>query len=142
MTQQTIELAFVSFEQAKLLKEKRIEIPTEECFYVKDEINNIEEHQIKNRDVVYNGGINYIVLKNEYRVYYQSEFLEWLRINHGIWISVRRSYVIINNEAFDKYMSTIEFITEIKCDITDLQSFDTPKEAYSAAFDYVIRNLI
>ena len=57
-----IKPTYISFEQAKWLKEKAFEIDTEEVLFYRDEINNIEEHQIKNRDVIYNGSsINYKV---------------------------------------------------------------------------------
>jgi hypothetical protein len=136
-----IKPTYISFEQAKWLKEKAFEIDTEEVLFYRDEINNIEEHQIKNRDVIYNGSsINYKVDEDEYRTYHQWEVCEWLRVNHGIWVYVKRGCKIINNEAFDKFQPIIEFIPQVKFDITNIPVFDLPQEAYSAAFDYIKDN--
>lgn len=69
----------VSFEIAKLLKEKGIKIDTDETIFYRDEINNIEEHQIKNRDILYNftGFTDYIPDENEYQTYKISEVVMW-----------------------------------------------------------------
>jgi hypothetical protein len=131
---QPIEPTYITFEQSKLLKEKGIEIPTDECLFFVDDINNDEEHQIKNRDDVFDGGIGYIVDENEYRVYHQWELVEWLRVNHGIWISV--SLNLSNTQLFDFEIQKKQWLMPSE------EHYDTPQAAYSAAFDYVLKNLI
>ena len=128
-----IKPTYISFEQAKWLKEKAFEIDTEEVLFYRDEINNIEEHQIKNRDVIYNGSsINYKVDEDEYRTYHQWEVCEWLRVKHGIWVEivkpVRQKLFRFNIDVNDQNI------------FTSVVSFKAPQEAYSAAFDYIKNN--
>jgi hypothetical protein len=55
---------------------------------------------------------------------------EWLRVNHGIWVySFRHDENIF-------YWS----IDTIEREFTAGDSFNTPQEAYSAAFDYILNN--
>lgn len=63
----------------------------------------------------------------------QWEITEWLRINHGIWVSVGYSG--------DKtvYMMTTNLNGDI---LWNEKGFNSPQEAYSAAFDYVLKELI
>jgi hypothetical protein len=70
----------------------------------------------------------------------QHVVVEWLRVNHGIWVYVKRGCEIINNEVFDKFQPIIEFIPQVKFDITDLPTFNSLQEAYSVAFDYIKDN--
>jgi hypothetical protein len=145
MTQE-IKPTYVTFEQAKWLKEKGYEIDTDEVLFCRDEINNIEEHQLKNRDVIYNAtSINYKVGENEYRIYHQWEFVEWLRITHGIWVSV--NIAMDDKWYFELYnlkdKRNAEIIIEDEVVIANVTDFhNSPQEAYSAAFDYILNNLI
>ena len=70
----------VSFELAKLLKEKKIEIETEKPMFYRDEVNNIEQHQIKNRAFLYefDGFGDFIPDENEYQTYSITEIIMWL----------------------------------------------------------------
>jgi hypothetical protein len=135
-----MEPKYITFEQAKWLKEKGYEIDTDEVLFFRDEINNIEEHQIKNRDVIYNAGINYIVDEDEYRVYEQHQVVDWLLEEHGIWV---HSAPENNEEDIVKWYYTIQRIdTEVRF-IRRFGEFNTPQEVYSAAFDYLIsQNII
>jgi hypothetical protein len=131
-----IKPTYVTFEQAKLLKDKGYEIDTEEVLFCRDEINNIEEHQLKNRGVIYNAtSINYKVDENEYRIYHQWEFVEWLRINHGIWV-----YSYTNGKIwYASIQHTFGDMVELP---SRLGEHNSPQEAYSSAFDYILNNLI
>ena len=130
-----IKPTYISFEQAKWLKEKAFEIDTEEVLFYRDEINNIEEHQIKNRDVIYNGSsINYKVDEDEYRTYHQWEVCEWLRVNHGIWVYV------LKGKASDNYGYRIQDVDGDKSCYEVNFTKVNPQEAYSAAFDYIKDN--
>lgn len=72
---------------------------------------------------------------------------EWLRINHGIWIAInpkREKINGINEMWYDAEVWKLES-NEIKgYGWSELaKTFDTPQEAYSAAFDYIrLNNLI
>jgi hypothetical protein len=146
---QEIKPAYVTFEQAKKFKEKGYEIDTDEVLFCRDEINNIEEHQLKNRGVIYNAtSINYKVDENEYRIYHQWEFVEWLRVNHGIWVGLvadcdYKFKFEINTwswyELEKSHRLGHRVLGETMWD-TSSKPFDSPQEAYSAAFDYILNN--
>jgi hypothetical protein len=147
----------VSFPIAKLLKEKNIKIDTEEVLFYRDEVNNIEEHQIKNRDVIYRADFNYIVDENEYQTYTIGEVVMWLYEKQGVWISVelcivgsdeweygykvvylpkefenakRRAIYLATKESFQEGMSSYS------------GAWHTPTEAYEAAIEYTLNNLL
>jgi hypothetical protein len=124
---------YVNFNQAKLLKAKGFD---EECseYYLKDGINysypNPENWNLK---------IDTISRPEQHQV------VEWLRVNHGIWIQTPYSY----NDG-NVYCWTICKINEIESEQncwlsgldTEIVGYASPQEAYSAAFDYVLTNLI
>ena len=127
----------VKFEIAKLLKEKGIKIDTDEVIFYRDEVNNIEEHQIKNRDVLYSytGMDPYPAFdENEYQTYIIAEVVMWLYEKHGIWIYPFRHdfnkefYWSIDTKNEDEYTSD--------------DKFNSPTEAYEAAIEYTLNNLI
>ena len=126
----------ISFTIAKLLKKKNVKIDTDEVIFYKDEVNNIEEHQIKNRDVLYNctGFGDFIPDENEYQAYAISEVVMWMYDNYKIWISV---------EPLKKTDNTTVYIYKIFIQgILDTISrgytgFNSPTEAYEAAIQYI-----
>ena len=60
---------------------------------------------------------------------------EWLRVEHGIWVSV--------NNAGTKTFSAGVYNVEGEWVWDDnLQEFQSPQEAYSNAFNYILNNLI
>lgn len=133
----------ISFELAKLLKEKDIKIDTEEVLFYRDEVNNIEEHQVKNIDVLYNytGFGNYAPDENEYQTYIISDIVMWLYEKHGIWIQVKPG----------GKLETWDFITQKKDNTFAVPYFEikqhkpffnSPIEAYEAAIEYTLKNLI
>jgi hypothetical protein len=131
-------MKYTTYEQAKWLKKKGYEIDTDEVLFCRDEINNIEEHQIKNRDVIYNGGILYMVDENEYRVYEQHQVVDWLLEKHGIWVYVDTheygkwcfNYKVIKpNKEYPHINVSGEF---------GLENYSTPQDAYSSAFNYIM----
>jgi hypothetical protein len=73
----------------------------------------------------------------------QWQVIEWLRINHGIWVYVKklddswldlRSWIWVVRKQNNSYpFSTV---------VNSEKPNDCPQEAYSAAFDYVLKNLI
>jgi len=127
----------VSFELAKLLKEKHIKIDTEEVLFYRDEVNNIEEHQVKNRDVLYNytGFGNYTLDENEYQTYMISDVVMWLYEKHGIWISVDWT-VFFKEKVWFYSIRQKNQSSKLK------RLFNSPTEAYEAAITYTLTNLI
>jgi hypothetical protein len=64
--------------------------------------------------------------------------VEWLRVNHGIWVSVDKQ----NYKLFKWRVSNINLRNDAISDLIEKSDFnyDTPQEAYSAAFNYIISN--
>lgn len=122
--EQVIQHSFTTLEQSKILKEKGIEIPAMEFYSVDDEENN-------------DG--------NQYRVYHQWEFVEWLRFKHQIWINVDVIGENMNEYRFVCFRSYKEKMSEYgKIIRNDNHNgrYETPQEAYSAAFDYILKNIL
>ena len=114
-----IEPVYVTFEQAELLKEKRFDIW---CEFRYTDFNG----QIK----LAKDASELFPLAPE-----QWQVVEWLRINHGIWVGVS----LFNK----KYKYLINQIEDTWC-FNDKKGdkFNTPQQAYSAAFDYVLKELM
>jgi hypothetical protein len=118
-----IEPAYVSFEQAKWLKEKGFDC--EYCLVKIDDKDNLFYTQSDYDD---------FPEQKEKETQYpeQWQVIEWLRVNHGIWVDV--------------YRNGTNFKVGIECMITgnSKASLDTvyssPQESYSAAFDYIKDN--
>jgi len=125
-----IKRTYVSFEQAKLLKEKGFEIPILNWYHR-------ETKKLNKNDLAFS--IN--KLTDNYSAPEQWQVVEWLRINHGIWIVVN---ITIDDKWYfelynlkDKRNSEISIVDE---NITDFHN--SPQKAYSAAFDYILKELI
>ena len=123
----------VTFEQAKLLKEKGFNIPcNRHCF-----IGNTGK-------IVFETSVHCIDWGNrpltktiqKYSAPEQWQVIEWLRVKHGIHIVAFPE--LLNGEKVRYYPSVFE--GGIGEDIEEY--FDTPQEATSAAIDYVLNNLI
>jgi hypothetical protein len=125
MTQKIIP-AYVSFEQAKWLKEKGFDVLTWYC-YLKDRTVQFSSGDENDVDL-YNHN-----LWDNYSMPEQWQVVEWLRVNHGIWICVNKSKDAEDNGWFHYYVDNK----------WSAKLYDTPQEAYSAAFDYILNsNLI
>jgi hypothetical protein len=125
----------VTFEQAKLLKEKNFNIDVK-SYYTTSEEFTPKDYYYYGNEINYNSPINDInningtISRPE-----QWQVVEWLRVNHGIWVCVDRE----------------EGSTYWKFNIRLLQlkghkyggfggEFNSPQEAYSAAFEYIKDN--
>lgn len=162
-----IKPTYVNCGQAKLLKQKGFDVP---CGYKW----GLTEHAENSNDVVIEGtvyslychrdfGMYAIQIKNwnNELVYVGGEWVpldafsapeqwvvvEWLKINHDIWLSVHLELC----EGYEGYDFNFEFIhnsykTHEKQEILYKELGETvyksPQEAYSAAFDYILNNLI
>jgi hypothetical protein len=75
---------------------------------------------------------------------------EWLRINHGIWVSVDwmsrvkpyESGYYCHLRGITKKLNQDNFIVINDTLNPGYEVFNSPQEAYSAAFDYVLKELI
>jgi len=113
---------YVTFEQGKLLKDKGF-IQT-----------NIMGHTTKWYDNKGNLRGHGMQGKSDIPAPQQWEVVEWLRVNHGIWVAVNLEigatitycYVISGEHTSTKWIAY----------------FPTPQEAYSEAFNYILKELI
>jgi hypothetical protein len=131
MTQE-IKPTYVTREQANRLKEKEFDLPT----YAYYSGLNFYTGEYKNHSQTTIGDtpmhkmlIGYTSAPEQWQV------VEWLRVNHGIWI-----YVVGggNNRYYPMYQDKNQYKLALDLD----KFYDTPQEAYSAAFDYILNNLI
>jgi hypothetical protein len=155
MTQQTIERTYTTSEQSKLLKEKGFDWQVGR-FYTKPnaKIFAVDEHgrhyPIKNTPKkLYVVGENF-VLKDENTIPApeQWEVCEWLRINHSIHIEV---YCDVYGEVWFANLKVCskevwEDLDKRHDIILAHHKFNnehkSKQEAYSAAFDYILKKLI
>ena len=132
-----IKPTYASFEQSKWLKEKGFNVECRNYYLEKDkelyegfEDEYWGDYRCKNwnADVI---GIK--PFKGFISAPEQWQVVEWLRVNHGIWI-----YVVGggNNQYYPMYQDKNQYKLALDID----KFYGTPQEAYSAAFDYIQQN--
>ncbi len=127
-----IKPTYTTLKQSKVLKEKGFD---EECRMCVEDGDD--------RPLPFDCGRE--LHKNSLHPYYSAPeqwvVVEWLRVNHGIWVDVGvgnlfhkcKFYILIKTYNVDRW------------DLTSLDNkthspYDSPQEAYSAAFDYILTN--
>jgi hypothetical protein len=142
-----IKPTYVTFEQAKLLKEKGFLIPTSLGYLSNGDLSAPYY------------GIKFINSDTENDVMYsapeQHQVVEWLRVNHEIEVYALRYTFSKGEFVGKKYMFVVEKykknfnpdLDEYHFEEEPLESsrelnYNSPQEAYSAAFDYILNNLI
>jgi len=116
---------FVTYEQAKLLKEKKFDEAVSGIFL--NEEFELLLGEISNTNII---NPAYCSAPQQWEV------IEWLRVNHGIWIVALP--MLFNGTEISWYPSYYENGVGEDMD----KEFETPQEAYSEALDYVLKNLI
>ncbi len=142
----TIERQYVTFEQAKLLKEKGF-IKENGCACREGWVNYLQSFTGATGEPENDSGYVLDTLGNSHLIERpeQWQVVEWLRIEHDIWVSIQNQKPR-NELRFEAYVSRVlqppyninglwQYLH-----LTDL--FSTPQEAYSAAFNYVLKELI
>lgn len=121
----------VSFEIAKLLKEKGFDEP---CRYVHDTWNNV-------KDWLEDGEGEHRNSHQNRSVYYSAptiaEVVVWLYEKHGLWIVVNVN--IMGSWYFEHFDLKEKRNAQFKP--TDTH-YDSPTEAYEAVIEYTLKNLI
>jgi hypothetical protein len=145
-----IEPCYCSFEQCKLLKEKGFDVMPH---YIKNKTDYILGYNfdledkydyLKKREFQFEDHVcSHLYLMPE-----QWQVIEFFRLNYGIWIKV--DHFITNENSIDwdfeidKTNTDVDergnYIPIVSFDVK--RSFNTPQKAYSAAFDYILTNLI
>jgi hypothetical protein len=128
MTQQ-IKPAYATPEQAKWLKEKGFD---ELTTVWRQHGNGVSGDVEGKRDYYNRKGDVYISLPEQHQV------VEWLRVNHGIHIEI----LLEENKPWNKFYYRIMKIGQYFSLSHDGIYSETPQEAYSAAFDYILNDLI
>ena len=133
---QKIEQTYITFEQAKLLKKKRFNVPLSKVYNTLGELWNSHYSTMSNDDV--DPGTSCVAPE-------QWQVVEWLRVNHGIWVTV---YIMEKDNLIgDGWTFYFDYsIKQMKIGLIDipktLEEFNSPQEAYSAAFDYILDKLV
>jgi len=130
-----IQPTHVTFEQAKLLKEKGFDV---ECIYhygkTNDYISIGSDIPATNWNKLIDDHMDEVELYSRPE---QWQVVEWLRVKYGIWVQV-----FILNKTFAWKFTYIETQHQY-CEYAQQdKGFSIPQEAYSAAFDYVLKELI
>lgn len=135
-----IKPTYVTFEQAKRLRDKGFNESCDKIYYLPHPTiakkNNVEENiwfSINNSSPLLNG-----ILRPE-----QHQVVEWLRVNHGIWVvpDIKHTKGIGLHFGVDIWKLIPD--VEVKYIPTNIpEDFLTPQEAYSAAFDYILNSIL
>jgi hypothetical protein len=120
-----VQPTYVNYSQAKLLKEKGFDEKCSNYYHIRGRLMNLEtgdtgEHECDAPE--------------------QWQVIEFFRLKYGIWISISLSNDINGNNCF-KYTIVKAEIVGIRF-ITEANNYNSPQEAYSSAFDYVLNNLV
>jgi hypothetical protein len=127
----------VTFEQAKLLKEKGFDVNTDACFH------SLLGYEIE-APINWDNDRGYLVRPEQWQV------VEWLRVKYKVFIGITITYPngkyfcrIINDwTKTHKGAGNFYYPDDEKQIDNDLECYNSPQEAYSAAFDYVLTKLI
>jgi len=126
-----IKPTYVTFEQAKWLKEIGIIPPFyKENYFIKSN----SELMINMKAETFDSDIHIYAPE-------QHQAIEWLRINHGIWVTVD----VDCRDFFDTNLLFFFRICDIKENLKCIylcteKYYDSPQAAYSEAFDYILNN--
>jgi len=138
-----IKPTYVTFEQAKLLKKAE--------FFDKNIYNEVRLSQPYYydpkgilRDIDKAFGEKDYDLRDCYNAPEQWQVVEWLRIKHNIWIKVDIAWLNCSNGKWKSWSWSLMNLEKCEPIITTklITTRTTPQEAYSAAFDYVLKELI
>jgi hypothetical protein len=131
-----IKPTYVTFEQAKWLKEKGFDEPCTALFIHEIIQGNTEWDILELFERNNNDTYEFLLScdmdwQKNYLRPEQWQVVEWLRVNHGIWIYCK----------YQKRGKIIFVIEDLQGNnITISPDLNSPQEAYSAAFDYIKNN--
>lgn len=130
-----IKPTYVTFEQAKKLKEKGFDIRVKSFYDSVKELNTIENDEMNTK-----GFANRHLSKGEYSAPEQWQVIEWLRVKYGIWIEAGYGF---HSSGFYWLITLIKEKKSKHSENDAFQpSFSSPHEATSAAIDYILDKLI
>ncbi len=143
-----IEPKYVTFEQAKLLKGKEFEVKVRPMYYFEKTIYT-GSYMYNTDGVLKLCSMPLVCLKSAWiDAPEQWQVVEWLRVNYGIWISVE------GDSYGDYWYVKLTVCSEEVWEDLDKRpginsahrkfnnEHKSPQEAYSGAFDYILKELI
>jgi len=123
-----MEKDFVTFDQGKLLKDKGFNVITDARFFFNSELTTETQSQSS---------------KPTIPAPQQHEVVKWLLKNHGIWVEASVLQVFENKVAMTAWFFYVRYEKQgWKIEFPTKERFNSPQEAYSAAFDYVLNKVI
>jgi hypothetical protein len=126
----TVEPTYVTFEQAKWLFENGFD--SDYCNHCYDTNKKLKRASVTNKWIKEDGG--YYNTTNLLIAPEQHQVVQWLRVNHGIWV-----YSYTNGKIWYACIQhTFGDMVELPSRLGEHKS---PQEAYSAVFDYIRFNL-
>ena len=132
-----IKPTYVTFEQAKLLKEKGFDVPTLSFYVINEsEYGDLEEF-IQDPNYNFPSLDDNTLFDTLASAPEQWQVIEWLRVKHGIWIYVD---IDLKKRWYFELINVNEGENHITLKTKILLRFNSPQEAYSAAFDYILNN--
>jgi len=130
----SINPTYVTLEQAKVLKDKGFNVPVNNFYTIGIMSDGLITDTCNYQDINYEFTNLSIWSKPE-----QWQVIEWLRIEHGIHIRLT-TYAFGYQYHLDNTPDPKTWTTDRRYDCET--NFETPQEAYSAAFDYILNELI
>jgi|LakMenEpi03Aug12_release.lakeMendotaPanAssembly.Ray.scaffolds.fasta_scaffold1032474_1 hypothetical protein len=119
---------YVNFNTAKLLKEKGFDVNVKSYYTTSEEFTPKDYYYFGN-EINYNSPVNDVnTMNGTISRPEQWQVVEWLRVEKGILVTIRfpfYGFAIYNK---DSYIAG------------SLSDFNSPQEAYNAAFDYILSN--
>lgn len=115
-----------------------MEIKPTQAEWLKDKFDLPCVNFYKNGELAFDGHLwkNSARINNHHNAPEQHVVVEWLRVNHGIWVWVQpyKDHAADNNDPIQHQMNVYKNGVRVS------KEFNTHAEAYSAAFDYIKDN--
>jgi len=124
-----IKPTYVTFKQAKLLKENGFNIKTNTAFYPNGEVSNYYPYDNL-------GENNSYFWRPE-----QWEVIEWLRVEKDIYVASHFDTLFLKGK-YNILIHKISLQTIYPIPNKKQSGYNSPQESYSAAFDYILNNLL
>jgi hypothetical protein len=124
---------YVTFDQAKWLKEKGYDVPCNGRYYW-----DTTKYSFSPK-----GAIQWNKNEDSYPAPEEHEVIDWLWETHGIWISIEPEGTDFNEFRLSCFRNNEERLEETIRHINNdsyHSGYKSPQEAYSAAFDYIKDN--
>jgi hypothetical protein len=129
-----MEPKYITFEQAKWLKEKGFDVPVKSMYHDEEFIYGGADYNHNNKEEQKLWNCLKLSAPEQYQV------VDWLLEKHNLWVHCTKDggwwFPIIENYYDENNQGTIiEDLSKMKKGY-----FNSPQEAYSAVFDYILNN--